>query len=79
MGGGILMDLYYEVNGYGYFVVFLIGGVDVWNWIFMVFFLVKYYKVVVCDGCGMGKLLIFLEDVNFVKDLLLLFDYLEIS
>jgi pimeloyl-ACP methyl ester carboxylesterase len=79
MGGGILMDLYYEVNGHGHPVVLLTGGADVRNWTFMLPLLAKHYKVVACDGRGTGKSPIPLEDVNPVKDLLSLLDHLEIS
>jgi pimeloyl-ACP methyl ester carboxylesterase len=79
MGGGISMDLYYEVNGHGHPVVLLTGGADVRNWTFVVPLLAKHYKVVACDGRGTGKSPVPLEDVNPVKDLLSLLDHLEIS
>jgi pimeloyl-ACP methyl ester carboxylesterase len=79
MGGGILMDLYFEVNGNGHPVVLLTGGADVRNWKFVAPLLAKHYKVVAFDGRGTGKSPSPLEDINPVEDLLSLLDHLEIK
>jgi pimeloyl-ACP methyl ester carboxylesterase len=79
MGGGISMNLYYEVNGNGHPVVLLTGGADVRNWTFVGTLLAKHYKVVAFDLRGTGKSPSPLEDVNHIEDLLSLLDHLEIN
>ncbi|WP_210367111.1 alpha/beta hydrolase [Bacillus sp. REN3] len=74
------MDLYYEVNGNGHPVVLLhSGGIDLRDWTFLAPLLARHYKVVTFDGRGIGKSPSPLKHANYVEDLLLLLDHLELD
>jgi pimeloyl-ACP methyl ester carboxylesterase len=74
------MDLYYEINGTGKPIVLLhSGGADLRDWTFLAPLLAKDYKVVTWDGRGAGKSPSPIDPPNYVKDLLELFDHLEID
>ncbi|KYG25781.1 alpha/beta fold hydrolase [Priestia endophytica] len=74
------MDLYYEVSGNGRPVVLLhSGGADLRDWMFVAPLLAKHYRVIVFDGRGAGKSPSPTEPANYVEDLLVLLDHLEIN
>lgn len=74
------MDLYYEVSGKGHPVVFLhSGGADLREWKYLASHLVKHYKVITFDARGIGKSPSPTEHTNYVEDLLLLLNHLELD
>ena len=74
------MDLHFEITGNGHPVVLIHrGGADLRLWTFLVSLLSKNYKVIVFDGRGAGKSPSPIKHVNYVKDVLVLMDYPELS
>ncbi|MGP4039631.1 alpha/beta fold hydrolase [Gracilibacillus sp. D59] len=74
------MDLHYQINGEGHPIVLLhSGGTDLRDWTFLAPLLAKDYKVVTFDVRGIGKSPSPIEKANYVEDLLLLIDHLELE
>ncbi len=80
LDGGFTMDLYYQVTGEGHPIVLLhSGGTDRRDWTFLAPRIAQYYKVVTFDVRGIGKSPSPNGSVNYVEDLLLLMDHLELE
>ncbi|WP_327995544.1 alpha/beta hydrolase [Brevibacillus choshinensis] len=78
--GGIIVDLYYEVQGEGQTLVMLHGGgTDMRDWIFLTPLLSKNFKVVTVDARGCGKSPAPMEPSNYIEDVLSLMDHLNIE
>ena len=74
------MDLHVEIIGNGHPVVLIhSGGTDLRQWTFLVSLLSKNYKVIAFDGRGAGQSPSPIKHVNYVEDVRVLMDNLELN
>ncbi|MBD1371062.1 alpha/beta hydrolase [Hazenella sp. IB182357] len=74
------MDLYYERYGKGEPIVFLhSGGADLRDWMYIAPLLSKHYEVISFDGRGAGRSPSPIKYANYVEDVGLLLDHLNLK
>ncbi|MDQ0227897.1 alpha/beta fold hydrolase [Metabacillus niabensis] len=74
------MDLYYEVKGSGKPLILIhSGGSDIRDWTYIATVLSKHFLVITYDGRGAGKSPSLLKPANYVEDLRLILEHLQIE